>query len=95
MESGNKRFLNDDFRLLTPLERQGVMKNALNLLKVQKAIGGNIEPYDLSNAFNALTDAERGEVLKSAKHLLKLQKDNALLADASIPPMEAEKSGLA
>jgi hypothetical protein len=53
--------------------------------------GGKVEAYDFSDDFKGLSALEREEILENAKHLLKLQKENALFADADVPPNEAEK----
>jgi hypothetical protein len=95
MESGGKVETYDfreDFKALTPLEKRVALENAKNLLKVQKAGKGvNEEPYQYGGDFKGLSALERQEVLENAKRLLKLQKENAILADAPVPPNEAEK----
>jgi hypothetical protein len=53
------------------------------------------ESYDYGNDFKVLPRKEKRGLVKNAKTLLKLQRENAL-ADAPVPPNEAEKGkGLA
>jgi hypothetical protein len=49
------------------------------------------ESYDYGNDFKVLPRKEKRGLVKNAKTLLKLQRENALLADAPVPPNEAEK----
>jgi hypothetical protein len=46
----------------------------------------------ISEIYSHFTEKNKENLMKTAKHLLKVQKEDAgMLADASIPPMEAEK----
>jgi hypothetical protein len=52
----------------------------------------NVKPTDFSKYFKGLDLKKRISVMKTTKTLLDLQEGNeTLLADASVPPMEAGK----